>query len=252
MIKTMLKNKIDRYKRQVIVKEVGVRGQQKLKESKALIIGAGGLGSNTANILTRTGLGGVIIVDYDKVDITNLHRTSIFTENDIGKPKSTILAENLHLINNQVEIHSEQVRVTKTSINKLIVKYNPDIIIDGSDNMATRYIINTASVEYNKPWVYGGVHGTTGMILGVIPGRTACLGCFSSVLHSRSKTVTPVIGYLPVITAAVQSSEAIRLLLGYKPSGLIIYDTWSQNLDKIKIKQNPACIYCSKKRKQRV
>ncbi|MEM0492422.1 MAG: HesA/MoeB/ThiF family protein [Candidatus Thermoplasmatota archaeon] len=238
---------IDRYKRQIIVDELGEKGQRRLKKSKVLIIGAGGIGSNTANILTRMGIGSITIVDHDIVDITNLHRTSIFSETDVDKPKSTILSEKLKLINSQVEIKGEQLKITKNTINQLTEKYKPDIIIDGTDNIETRYLINEVAIKYDKPWVYAGVHGTIGMVLGIIPHKTSCLRCFSSGLFHKTKQDTPVIGFLTVTTAAIQTSEVIKILTGDEPSGLIIYDTWNQCFEKINIKPNPKCTCCSKK-----
>ncbi len=230
-----------RYQRQTMVPELDLEGQQILKKSSVLLIGAGGLGSNSANILTRMGVGTLTIVDDDSVNLSNLHRTTIFTEEDIGKQKSIVLAQYLKKTNSQTNIITHQKQVTPENIHDLIK--NIDLILDGTDTMSTRYLINEAAIQQNIPWVYAGLHATNAMIMGIIPQKTPCLNCISQTKPEKNDPI-PVLGNLPVITAAIQCTEAIKILLGKQPAGLILYDIWSQKFETLLIQKNPTCTCC--------
>ena len=233
----------ERYKRQIIVKEFGKHGQDILTNKHVVIIGGGGLGSNSSDILVRIGIGSIDIVDNDSVELINLHRTSIYNEEDIGKPKSQILEEKLRLINSEVTVKGIKKRVTKENIESIVK--NADIILDGTDNMETRFLINDVSVKNDIPWIYTGVHSTVGMIMGIIPKQTPCLKCISQSIPEKIGEI-PVFGNLPLTIASIQCTEAIKLLLGKQPSGLIIYDIWKQHFEQMNIKRNPECKCCSK------
>ncbi len=234
----------ERYKKQLLVKEFNEKGQRTLAQSKIIIIGAGGLGSNSANLLARTGVGTIEIIDEDLVELSNLHRTTIFTEEDIGKPKSIVLEEKLIRVNSEITITGIQKKATKNNIEKLVD--NADLIIDGTDNMETRFLINDASIKNNIPWVYGGVAGTIGMTMGIIPGKTPCIRCISQNISSSSTSGQGTFSILPSIVASIQCMEAIKILLSEKPSGLIIYDIWKQCFEQMIIQRNPACSCCGK------
>ena len=236
---------IKRYKKQLLVKEFGKKEQNILKHSTVVIIGAGGLGSNSANILTRTGLGTIEIVDDDIVDITNLHRTSIFDEDDIGKPKSAILEEKLKKINSSICIKGIKARIEKENIDQIIK--NADIILDGADNMKTRFLINDFSIKNNIPWVYAGVDSTVGMVMGIVPKKTPCLRCISQNIPSTpNNSEIGTFSVLPIIAASIQCMEAIKMLLGEKTTGLLIYNIWKQQFETMNLKRNPDCICCGK------
>lgn len=236
---------LNRYRRQTLVREIGPQGQESLSKKHVVIIGGGGLGSNSANILTRAGIGKIDIIDDDVVDITNLHRTAVFTENDLGKSKAVVLEERLRHVNTGVKINGIKQKVTSETI--LDFLKNVDVLIDGTDNIETRYILNATSVQQRIPWVYAGVYGTIGMVMGIIPTKTPCFHCISSSISPPLSEETPVFGILPVTIAALQCTEAVKMLLGKEPSGLLIYDAWSQSIDQMKIQKNPTCICCSKK-----
>lgn len=235
---------IQRYRRQTLVKEFGVKGQEMLSTKHVVIIGGGGLGSHSSEILVRLGVGSVEIIDDDPVDETNLHRTSIFTEDDIGKIKSLILEERLHHINSRVTIKGVQQKATKDTIASLIK--NADVILDGTDNMETRFLINEASVKYDTPWIYAGVHATMGMVMGIIPRQTPCFTCLSQNIPDTPGE-TPVLGHLPLSIASIQCTETIKLLLGKQLDGLIIYDVWKQSLERLDVQRNQDCLCCCKK-----
>ena len=236
---------LERYKKQILVDVLGKKGQQIISKKNIVIIGGGGLGSNSANLMVRAGIGSVIIIDNDLLDISNLHRTSLFNERDIGKSKCQILEEKLRLVNSNVEVKGINKRISKDNIGLFIKE--ADIILDGTDNMESRFLINEASIKYNIPWIYAGVHTTTGMVMGVIPNKTPCLKCISQNFSDRLLDEIPVLGNLPITIASIQCIEALKILLEKKLSGLIIYDTWKQNFEKLHIKRNPECICCCKK-----
>jgi len=235
---------LNRYKRQIIVEELGKKGQQILSKKHIVVIGGGGLGSNSSNILVRLGIGSIDIIDDDPLDVTNLHRMSIFDEEDIGQPKSKVLAEKLQEINSDVTVRGIKKRVDKENIES-VVKH-ADVILDGTDNLETRFLINEFAVKKKFPWIYAGVHSTVGMIMGIIPKKTPCLKCISQSIINRKQIEIPVLGNLPVTIASIQCSEALKVLLGKLPSGLIIYDIWNQRFETLNIKRNQECKCCSK------
>jgi len=234
---------LERYRRQIIVKEFGKQGQETLHNKHIVIIGGGGLGSNSSEILVRLGIGRIDIVDDDSVERTNLHRTSIFNEEDLGRFKCQILEEKLQKINSEITIRGFQQRVTKENI--LSIVKNADIILDGTDNMQTRFLINDISIKNHIPWIYAGVYSTVGMIMGIRPKKTPCFKCISQNIPEKTGEI-PVLGNLPITTASIQCTEAIKLLLGKQLSGLIIYDIWKQQFEQINIQKNPTCSCCEK------
>ena len=233
---------VQRYQRQILVKEFGKHGQEILCKKHVVVIGGGGLGSNSSEILTRLGIGSIDVVDDDLVELTNLHRTSIFNEEDVGQYKSQILEEKLQKINSEVKIIGVKKKVTKENIQHIVK--NADIILDGTDNMQTRFLINDISIKNGIPWIYAGVYSTVGMAMGILPKQTPCLKCISQSILERTGE-TPVLGNLPLIAASIECTEAIKILLGEPPSGLIIYDIWKQQFEQINIQRNPNCSCCN-------
>jgi len=231
----------ERYQRQILVKEFGKNGQEILSRKHIVIIGGGGLGSNSSELLVRLGVGRIDIVDDDPVEITNLHRTSLFNEEDVGQFKCQILEEKLQKINSEITIKAVKQRVTKENI--LSIVKNADIILDGTDNMQTRFLINDTSIKNDIPWIYAGVYSTVGMVMGILPKKTPCLKCISQSIPEKTGE-TPVLGNLTSITASIQCTEAIKILLEKQLSGLIIYDIWKQQFDQISIQKNPTCSCC--------
>lgn len=235
----------DRYRRQILVKEFGRKGQRALALKHAILIGCGGLGSHSANILIRMGIGSIDIIDYDTVDETNLHRTTVFSEQDIGKIKALILQEKLQKVNTTVQVKAIKRKVTSRNIQSLI--QHADVIIDGTDNIPLRMLINKVAVKNNIPWVYAGVYETVGMVMAILPKKTPCFHCISSTIPISKNREIPVFGSLPATIAAIQCNETIKILLGKQPTGFITYDVWNQNFDILKVKRNPGCPLCGKK-----
>jgi len=235
----------DRYRRQTLVKLFDQKNQETLASKHALIIGAGGLGSNSANLLVRMGIGSIDIVDNDVIDITNLHRTTVYSEQDIGKSKALILGKRLQEINSEVRVKGINQKVTKENIGSLI--HHAHVIVDGTDSLPLRCLINETSIRHHVPWVYAGVYETIGMVMGILPGKTSCFQCISQTIPDISVHETPVLGSLPTIIASIQCNETIKLLLEQPLAGLIIYDVWKQCFEKLTIKRNPHCLICGTK-----
>jgi molybdopterin/thiamine biosynthesis adenylyltransferase len=235
----------DRYRRQLLVKGYGLKSQKILASKHAVLIGAGGLGSHSANLLVRMGIGCIDIIDYDIIDITNLHRTTVFSEKDIGKKKASVLQKRLQSVNTEVAIKAINKKVTVKNISSLILA--GDVIIDGTDNIPLRLLINKTAIQHKIPWVYAGVYETVGMIMAILPKKTACFQCITPDIPILKKKEIPVLGSLPAITAAIQCNETIKVLVGKQTSGLLIYDVWNQCFDRVDIKRNSYCPICGKK-----
>jgi molybdopterin/thiamine biosynthesis adenylyltransferase len=236
----------NRYHRQMLVKEFGEEAQQILSTKHIVLIGGGGLGSHSADLLTRIGIGFISIIDNDVVDITNLHRTSLFTEEDVGNPKAMVLQQKLLAVNSDVQVTGIRRVVINENIEALV--RGADVILDGTDSMQLRFLINDVSIKRDIPWVYAGVCDTVGMAMGIVPKKTPCLQCISQDIPEQSTGETPVFGSLPATTAAIQCNETIKLLLGRPLAGLIIYDVWNQCFETMNIKRNPDCSVCAKAR----
>jgi adenylyltransferase/sulfurtransferase len=237
----------DRYRRQTLVKEFGQKGQKILETKHAVVIGGGGLGSYSANLLVRMGIGSIDIIDNDVVDITNLHRTSVFSEHDVCKSKALILQEKLQSVNTKVRVKGINQKVTVENIWSLV--QNADVIIDGTDSIPLRLLINQVSIGHNIPWVYAGVYETVGMVMGILPKKTSCFQCITQDIPKWKAQEVPVLGSLPATIAAIQCNETIKILLGRQPAGLLIYDVWNQCFEIMNIKRNPHCPMCGKKKK---
>lgn len=236
---------LDRYRRQILLNEIGTNGQELLATKHAIIIGGGGLGSNSASLLVRMGIGTVDIVDFDVVELTNLHRTAMFTEQDIGKPKADVLQQKLKSVNTAVKVTARNQKITSKNIATVIK--DADVVLDGTDSIQLRLLINDASLLHNIPWIYAGVSETIGMVMGILPRITPCFQCIAQNIQDSKTKELPILGTLPGIIAAIQCTEAMKILLGRKPKGLIIYDVWNQCFDTMDVKQNPKCPSCSKK-----
>lgn len=239
-----------RYSCQTVFPKIRDEGQKKLLNSSVLIIGLGGVGSNTANSLVRAGIGSVKIVDKDYVELSNLHRQMLFDEKDVGAYKALAAYEKLRKINSSVDIEAKVISVDSATIEELIK--DVDVVLDGTDNLKTRFVINDACVKNSKPWIYGAVLGSTGMSMNILPDGP-CLRCFLKKIPPQSSLPTSntigIVNTVPSIIAAYQVTEAVKILLGDKDvcKDLIYVDVWSRSFDKIKIKKNKNCVCCAKK-----
>ncbi len=234
---------MDRYSRQILVAKIGESGQKKLLRSRALVIGCGALGTVIANNLVRAGIGYIKIVDRDYVELDNLQRQMLFDEEDVtkGVPKAMAAADKLRRINSAIKIEAEAKDVNRRNIEELLK--DVDIVLDGTDNFETRFLINDACFKHSLPWVYGAAISSYGMTMNIIPGVTACFRSIVSSLPAPGSIDTcDTVGVLNAITsivASLQSNETIKILLGDKNLNreLLIIDLIDNSLEKITVKE---------------
>lgn len=244
-----------RYSRHLILPEVGMAGQKKLRAASVLIIGAGGLGCPIALYLTAAGIGRLGLVDFDVVDRTNLQRQILYGESVVGVPKVEAAAERLRDLNPDVEVATYPVRLT--SENALQIMSDYDIIIDGTDNFPTRYLTNDAAVLLGKPYIYGSIFRFEGQVSVFVSRpfngfeRGPCYRCLFPSPPPPGAVPScaegGVLGVLPGIVGAIQATEAIKLIVGIgEPliGRLMLIDTLRMDFRVVKIRRNPNCPVC--------
>jgi molybdopterin/thiamine biosynthesis adenylyltransferase len=234
------KSESERYSRQVLFAGIGAEGQRRLLDSRVVIIGCGALGSAQAESLARAGVGKLGIVDRDFVEFSNLQRQTMFTESDAAErlPKAIACANHIREINSRIEVEPEIADVNHSNIERLIA--NADVVLDGTDNFATRYLINDACVKHEVDWIYGAAVGSYGVTMTIRPHQTPCLRCiFPEAPPAASAPTCDTAGVImPIISvvAAVQVSEAIKLLTGKAESlhrSLMQFDVWENEWRRI-------------------
>lgn len=240
----------DRYSRQILLKNIQEEGQIKLAKCKVAVIGCGALGTTIANNLVRSGIGYLQVIDRDIIELNNLQRQNLFDEEDIGSSKAWVAAEKLRKINSEVRIEPIADDVNYENVEKLI--QNMDLVLDGTDNMLVRFLINDACVKHNIPWIYGGAIETYGVTMNIIPHKTPCFRCLIHDLPDTGSLATcdtvGVLNTIPAIIGSIQSSEALKILLGKEINkGLLSYDVWIQSFNNIKIKKKDDCKCCNKR-----
>ncbi len=235
-----------RYSRQIVLKYIGEDNQRKLLEKSILIVGLGGTGSTAAEMFSRLGVKKLILVDRDKIEITNLHRQILYGMDDLKKYKAETAAEKLKKINPdvQVEFYNE---TFDSSIAWLV--NSVDLVFDGTDNMTTRFIINDACDKYGKPWVFTSAIEMYGEFKAVIPGKTSCYACFNSEpTELPACEVSGVLNTVPTIIASYGVNLAMKILLDYKIDGSIYFiDSFSFEINRIDIERNNKCRCCHEK-----
>ena len=232
----------DRYSRQVLFAGIGEEGQRRLAAARAIIIGCGALGSAQAEVLARAGVGKLRVVDRDFVEFSNLQRQTMFTEDDAANrlPKSIACANHLSEINSEINVEPEIADVNYSNIERLIDQC--DVVLDGTDNFATRYLINDACVKHNVNWIYGAAVGSYGVTMTIRPNQAPCLRCVfpeapavaSAPTCDTAGVIMPIIN----IVAAVQVSEALKLLTGQEKElhkSLMQFDVWRNEWRRISI-----------------
>lgn len=242
-----------RYQKHLLLPQIGRAGQAKLKKSAAVVIGCGGLGCTLAVYLVRSGVGRVVLVDRDCVELDNLHRQILFVEEDVvqGRPKAVAAAEHLRRANSEVEIIPLVEDVSGDNVEEIIQR--GDLVLDGTDNFETRYLINDACLKHRLPWVYAGVVATTGMVMSIVPGKTPCFRCFLPQPPTPGDVPTcesvgvwgPAVG----VIASFQVSEGLKVLLGREDDllpGLATFDIWSGEWEIFSVERNPDCPACSR------
>jgi molybdopterin-synthase adenylyltransferase len=248
-----LKSQNDRYSRQVLFEGIGAEGQDRLSGSRVAIIGCGALGSAQAEALARAGVGKLRIADRDFVESSNLQRQTMFTERDARErlPKSIACANHIREINSEISVEAEIVDVNYSNIERLI--RDCDVVLDGTDNFSTRYLINDACIKHRVNWIYGAAVGSYGTTMTIQPYQSACLRCvFPETPPAASAPTCDTAGVImPIISviAAVQVTEALKLLTGHPESlhkSLMQFDVWRNEWRRIDVGDcAPDCLTCA-------
>jgi adenylyltransferase/sulfurtransferase len=246
----MLSNEeVARYSRHLIMPEVGMTGQRKLKAASILMIGTGGLGAPLGMYLAAAGIGRLGLVDFDVVDASNLQRQIIHGTKDVGRPKIASARDRIEDINPHVEIETHETRLTSENAMRLFVNY--DVIVDGTDNFPTRYLVNDACVLTGKPNVYGSIFRFEGQASVFWAERGPCYRCLYP--EPPPPGLVPscaeggVLGVLPGIIGAIQANEAIKIILGAPDimvNRLLLFDAWRMRFRELKLRKNPECPVC--------
>ena len=245
----LTKEQIARYSRQLILPEIGVNGQQQLLQASVLIVGAGGLGSPAALYLACAGVGTIGVIDREAVALSNLHRQILHTTADVGRPKSASAAYQLQVRNPEVTVHALQESLTAANAQHVLHPY--DLVLDGSDNFPTRYLINDACVLFGKPLVHGGVIHLRGQVMTILPRQGACLRCMFPEPPSAgaipSCQEAGVLGSAAGIIGSLMAHEALKVLLGLgEPlvNRLLVFDGRTSQFREVAVRRDPACAVC--------
>ena len=238
-----------RYSRQLLIPEIGQKGQRKLLDGKVLLIGAGGLGSPSALYLAAGGVGTIGLVDDDAVDESNLQRQVLHTADRIGMPKTQSARMTLNALNPETRIIEHRERLTAENVERLIADY--DVIVDGTDNFDTRYVLNDAALRLRKPVVHGSIYRWDGQITTFAPFAGPCYRCMYPTQPpdelAPSCAVAGVLGVLPGIVGLLQANEVFKLLLGVGDSlagRLLMFDAMSTSFEEVKVWRDPHCPAC--------
>ena len=248
-LRPLSRDELERYHRNALVPQVGVVGQQRIRAARILLIGAGGLGAPAALYLAAAGVGTIGLIDDDDVDLTNLQRQVIHTSAAVGRPKVDSAAEAIRDLNPDVEVVAHRIRLIAENALDLLGGW--DVIIDGTDNFPTRYLVNDASVMLGLPLVHGAVLGFDGQV-GVFDARRGpCYRCLHPTPPPAGSVPScaeaGVLGVLPGIIGTMQAAEALKLIIGgAQPllGRLALLDVWGARLREIPVAKNPACPVC--------
>jgi adenylyltransferase/sulfurtransferase len=240
---------VARYSRHLIMPEVGMEGQKRLKAASVLLIGAGGLGSPLGLYLAAAGVGRIGLVDFDVVDFSNLQRQVLHGTSDVGRPKLHSAKDRLHAINPEVQLDLYETRLS--SANALDIFRPYDIIIDGTDNFPTRYLVNDACVLLKKPNVYGSIFRFDGQASVFHPPQGPCYRCLYPEPPPPGEVPScaegGVLGILPGLVGCIQATEAVKLILGTGTpliGRLLLYDALQMSFREFKVRRNPKCPLC--------
>ena len=252
MKKRLNKNLIERFSRQIILKNIGILGQKKILASKVLIVGVGGLGSPAAEFLVRSGIGKLGIVDYDKVSLSNLHRQSLYETSHVGKSKVQVIKKTLDRINPNTKVQTYNLKLNNNNFKKIIKKY--DYIVDGSDNFKTKFLLNDFCLKYRKFLVTGAISKFDGHIFtfDFKNKKLPCLRCFYQESEPTDDLfdceTEGILGTVASIVGTIQANEILKKILsiGQSLNGyILILNLLNLNFRKVKINKNKKCI-CNK------
>ncbi len=250
MKKNLNKDELERYSRQIVLKNIGIIGQKKIINTKILIIGAGGLGCPIIDNLSRSGVKNITVADYDKVDLSNLHRQTMYNTKDIGKFKVDVIKSKIKKINPNSKINTIKEKIIEKNLSKIIKKF--DILVDGSDNFKTKFLLNDYSIKYKKILIVGAISKFDGHVFSFNfkKYKTPCLKCFyqtepsDDILDCESEGI---IGTTANIIGSIQANEVLKNILNIKNSlenSILIINLLKLNLRKITFEKKRSCTSC--------
>ena len=256
LLKPMDPKSYERYSRQILFNEIGEAGQQRLLESSAVIVGCGALGTALASLLVRAGVGKLRIVDRDFVESSNLQRQTLFEESDAQEalPKAVAAERRLRAINSGVSVEGIVADVSPKNAEELLRGF--PLILDGTDNFETRFLLNDVAIRLSVPWIYAAVVASYGVTLTVRPGQTACLACALESGDGSSSQATGtedtcdtvgVLGAAAGVIASIEAAEAIKLLVGKSQEAggrLVSFDVWLGKFQSVRVARNSECRAC--------
>ncbi len=243
----------EKYSRQILFAGLGLSGQERLLASSVVIAGCGAIGAAAANLLARAGVGRIRIVDRDFVELSNLQRQTLFDESDAAQalPKAIAAERQLKSINSSVDVEGLVADINPANASELLQDF--DLILDGTDNFETRFLLNDFAVHANKPWIYAAAVSSYGIFMTILPGVTACLTCLleAPAAATGMEDTCDTVGVLsPIVNliASLEVAEAMKLLSGNREAlhgRLISCDVWSGHFQSLQIPRNPQCRACA-------
>jgi molybdopterin/thiamine biosynthesis adenylyltransferase len=243
---------IEKYSRQILFSQIGKDGQTRLLASRAAIVGCGAIGAACANLLARAGVGYLRIIDRDFVELSNLQRQTLFDESDAlqALPKAVAAERRLCSINSGIQVEGIIADVTASNVTELLA--GVDLLLDGTDNFETRFLVNDYAVQSGLPWIYAAAVASYGLTMTILPGQTPCLACLiaDTALGLGAQDTCDTIGIIgPIVNliASLEAAAALRILTGYKeqPAGqLFSFDVWSGHARTTQVVRDPQCSVC--------
>ncbi len=234
-----------RYSRQVVFEKIGHEGQEKIRKAGVTILGLGAIGSKSAELLTRAGIGSLTLIDRDIVEESNLQRQSLFTEQDINNPKALVAKSHLEKINSSIKIKAYFKDINHKNIEGYI---KPNLVLDCTDNMQTRFLLNEFCFKNDISWIYSAIIESTGMLFNIVPKKTPCLTCIFNEINQPldSCDVSGVINTIASLASSLQATEALKHITGKSiAKELLYFDVWKNKIEKIKVKKQSSCPTCN-------
>lgn len=253
---SLSRDELRRYSRHLLLPEVGVAGQKRLRRAKVLLVGAGGLGAPTSLYLAAAGVGEIALVDFDEIELSNLQRQVLYTTADLARPKLEAATDRLRALNPEIRIVPVSQRLTADTALDVLRPY--DVVVDGTDNFPTRYLVNDACVLLGKPNVYGSIYRFEGQASVFDAAKGPCYRCLYP--EPPPPDLVPscaeggVLGVLPGLIGLVQATETVKLILGVgEPliGRLLLYDALAMRFRELRLRKNPTCVICSPKATQK-
>jgi len=236
-----------RYDRQMMIDGFGEKGQERLKQTKALVAGAGGLGSPVCLYLAAAGIGTLRLIDCDQVELSNLNRQILHGTPDIGRKKVDSAEKTLKKLNPDIAVESVSKTITADNVMELCAGF--DLIVDAMDNLPTRFLLNRAAIARRIPFFHGAVNGLEGRVMTIIPGQSACLRCLYRGPVPRQKF--PVVGVTPAVVGSIQATEVLKFVVKIGrllTNRMLVYDGLNMAFTEFKLQKNSACDHCGQVR----